>query len=87
MIGFSKISIEFVDKTKSINFCDKIQNKKGQKTKYKIGDIQIKQHFKDTYLGRMLDETMSEVLFVINKTNNKLKCFYGKNRFSTTTRR
>ena len=36
MIGFSKISIEFVDKTKSINFCDKIQNKKGQKTKYKI---------------------------------------------------
>ena len=32
----NKLSIEFVDKTKSINFCDKIQNKNGQKTKYKI---------------------------------------------------
>ena len=32
----NKLSIEFVDKTKSINFCDKIQNKEGQKTKYKI---------------------------------------------------
>ena len=56
-----------------------------RKLNIRYEDIQIKQHFKDTYLGCMLDETMSEVLFVINKTNNKLKSFYGKNRFSITT--
>ena len=46
--------------------------------------MNIKQHSKVTYLGSVLDETMSGepmALEVINKTNSKLKFLYRKNRF------
>ena len=67
-------------------FVTKFNIKKIRKLNIKCGGIQIKQHSKVKYLGRMQDETMSGetmVLSVINKINNKLKFLYRKNRFST----
>ena len=56
--------------------------------KYK--NIQIKQHSKVTYLGCILDETMSGesmVLKVTNKTNSRLKFLHRKNKILTPTLR
>ena len=56
--------------------------------KYK--NIQIKQHSKVTYLGCILDETMSGesmVLKVTNKANSRLKFLHRKNKFLTPTLR
>ena len=81
----NKLSIHFGDdKTKSILFATKFKIKKVRKLNIKYGDIQIKQHSKVTYLGCMLDETMSGetmALSVINKINNKLKFSIGKTDF------
>ena len=58
------------------------QNIRQLNIKYK--DINIKQHSEVTYLGCVLDETMSGepmALKVINKINGKLKFLYTKNRF------
>ena len=49
-------------------------------------DIQIKQHSKVTYLGCILDETLSGesmALKVINKINSRLKFLHRKNNFLT----
>ena len=81
----NKLSIHFgEDKTKSILFASKriVKNIRQLYITYK--DINIKQHLQVTYLGCMLDETMSGepmTLKVINKINGKLKFLYGKNRF------
>ena len=78
-----KLSIHFgEDKTKSVLFASKrrAENIRQLNTKYK----DIKQHSEVTYLGCVLDETMSRepmVLKVTNKINGKLKFFYRKNRF------
>ena len=48
--------------------------------------MQIKQHSKVTYLGCILDETMSGesmTLKVVNKINSRLKFLNGKNKFLT----
>ena len=48
--------------------------------------IEIMQYAKVTYLGCLLDKTMSGesmTLKTIKKTNQKLKCLYRKNRFLT----
>ena len=85
------LSIHFgEDKTKSIFFASKFNRKNIKKLHIKYGDIQIKQHFKVTYLGCLLDETMSGeamALNVINKINNKLKFLYHKNSFLTPAMR
>ena len=48
------------DKTKSILFAFKRKLKKVSKLNITYKNIQIKQHSKVTYLGCILDETMSE---------------------------
>ena len=49
------------DKTKSILFAFKRKLKKVPKLNITYKNIQIKQHSKVTYLGCILDETMSRV--------------------------
>ena len=87
----NKPSIHFgEDKTKSILFASKFENKNIKKLNIKYGDIQIKQHSKVKYLGCLMDETMSGeamALNVIYKINNKLKFLYRKNDFLTATLR
>ena len=80
----NKLSIRFgEDKTKSIFFASKFKRKNIKKLHIKYGDIQIKQHFKVTYLGCLLDETMSGEAMALNIINkiNKLKFLYHKNSF------
>ena len=63
------------DKTKSILFASKRKIKRFPKLKIKYENIQIKQHSKVTYLGCILDETMSGELMalkVIHIINSRL---------------
>ena len=57
-----------------------------KKLNIKYQDIEIKQHSQVTYLGCVMDETMSRepmALKVINRINRKLKFLYQKNSFLT----
>ena len=69
------LSIHFGDdKTKSILFASKRRAKNIRQLNIKYKDINIKQHSEVTYLGCVLDETMSGepmALKVINKINGK----------------
>ena len=81
----NKLSIHFgEDKTKSILFASKRRAKNIRQLDIKYNDINIKQHSEVTYLGCVLDLSMSGepmALKVINKINGKLKFLYRKNRF------
>ena len=81
----NKLTIHFgEDKTKSIIFASKLKSKKIKKLIIKCGDMQIKQHSKVKYLGRLLDETMpgeAMALNIVHKINNKVKFVYRKNSF------
>ena len=56
----NKLSIHFgEDKTKSILFASKRKIKKLQKLEIIYNNIRIKQHSRVTYLGCILEETMS----------------------------
>ena len=83
----NRLSIHFgEDKTKSILFASKRKIKNIPKLKINYKNIQIKQHSKVTYLGCILDETMSGesmALKVINKINSRLKFLDRKNKFLT----
>ena len=83
----NRLSIHFSEvKTKSILFASKRKIKKVPKLKINYKNIQIKQHSKVTYLGCILDETMSResmALKVINKINSRLKLLHRKNKFLT----
>ena len=83
----NRLSIHFgEDKTKSILFASKCKIKKVPKLKINYKNIQIKQHSTVTYLGCILDETMSGesmALKVINKINSRLKFLHRKNKFLT----
>ena len=83
----NKLSIHFSeDKTKSILFASHRKIKTIKKLNMKYQDIEIKQHSQMTYLGCVMDETMSGepmTLKVINKINGKLKFLYWKNSFLT----
>ena len=85
--GDNRLSIHFgEDKTKSILFASKRKVKKVPKLKVSYKRIQIKQHPKVTYLGCMLDETVSGesmALKVINKINSRLKFLHRKNKLLT----
>ena len=77
------------NKTKSILFASKRKIKKLPKLSFSYKNIKTKQHSKvrlKTYLGCILDETISGesiVLKVINKINSRLKFLHGKNKFLT----
>ena len=78
----NRLSIHFGDdKTKSILFASKRKIKRVPKLKINYKNIQIKQHSKVTYLGCILDETMSGesmALKVINKINSGLNFLHRK---------
>ena len=73
----NKLSIHFgEDKTKSILLASKWRAKNIHELIIKYKNINITQHLEVTYLGCMLDKTMSGkpmALKVINKINSKLK--------------
>ena len=83
----NRLSIHFGEgktKSKLLDFEYKIKMVPKLKISYK--NIQIKQHSKVTYLGYILDETMSGesmALKVINKINSRLKFLNRKNKFLT----
>ena len=83
----NKLSIHVgEDKTKCILFGSKLKLRNVEKLNIMYNGIEIKQYFKATYLGCLLDETMSGesmVLKTIKKINQKLKILYRKNRFLT----
>ena len=83
----NRLSIHFgEEKIKSILFASKRKIKKVPKLTISYKNIQIKQHSKVTYLGCILDETMSGEsmnLKVINKVNSRLKFLHRKNKFLT----
>ena len=83
----NKLNIHFrEDKTKSILFASKSKMKSARKLNIKYKNIKIKQHSQVTYLGCVLDETLSGesmALKALNKINEKLKFLYRKNKFLT----
>ena len=83
----NKLSIHLgEDKTKSILFASKRKLNKCNRLNIVCGSVEIKQHSKVSYLGCILDESLSGesmALNVINKINSKLKFLYRKNKFLT----
>ena len=74
------------EKTKCILFGSKLKLKNAEKLNIMYIVNEIKQYSKVTYLGCLLDETMSGesmALKTIEKINQKLKFLYRKNRFLT----
>ena len=78
----NRLSIHFgKDKTKSIIFLSKRKIKKFPKLNITCKNTPIKQHSKVTYLGCILDETVSGVSMavkVINKKNSRLTFLHRK---------
>ena len=75
-----------VPQGKSILFAGQRKIKTIKKLNIEYQDIEIKQHSQVTYLGCVMDETMSGeamALKVVNKINEKLKFLYRKNSFLT----
>ena len=83
----NKLSIHFgEDKTKSILFTSKSKIKKLQKLEIIYTNIQIKQLSRVTYLGCILEETVSGESMahkVISKVNARLKFLHRKNKYLT----
>ena len=83
----NKLSIHFgEDKTKSILFASKPKIRQLQKLEIKYNNIRIKQHSRVTYLGCILEETMSGesmVNKIISKVNARLKFLHRKNKYLT----
>ena len=81
----NKLSIHFgEDKTKSILFSSKHKVKSKSPLNIQYNGIKIKQYSKVTYLGCILDETLSGesmATHVINKINSRLKFLYRQNKF------
>ena len=84
----NKLSIHFGDdKTKSILFASKRRPKNICKLNIRHKEINIKQQAQATYLGCVLDESISGetmTLKIINKIKGKLKLLYKKNKFLTS---
>ena len=81
----NKLRIHFgEDKTKSILFSSKRKVKKASPLNIQYKDIKIKQYSKVTYLGCILDESLSGesmTTHVINKANSRLRFLYRQNKF------
>ena len=80
-----KLSIHFgEDKTKSILSSPSNKCKKFRKLNNSYGSLKIKQYSEVTYLGCILDESLSGVsiaLSVDSKMNTRLNLVYRKNKF------
>ena len=87
----NKLSINFrEDKTKSILFGRKRKLRKAGKLDITCQGIDIKQNSQVTYLGCILDETMSRepmTYKTIKKTNFRLNYLFRKKHFLTTSLR
>ena len=73
-------------KTKSILFTPKRKIKKLQNLEIIYNNIRIKQHYRVTYLGCILEETMygeSMANKVISNVNERLKFLHRKNKYLT----
>ena len=83
----SKLSVHFGDeKTKSILFGTKRQQKHQRDLELRYGDTEIKQHSMVTYLGCILDNNLSGESMatkVLSLVNNTLKFLYRKQKLST----
>ena len=83
-----KLSVHFRDdKTKSILFASKRRAKNMRKLNIRYKEINITQQVQVTYLGCVLDESISDermALKVVNKINGKLKFLFRKNNFLTS---
>ena len=82
----NKLSIHLgEDKTKSILFGTKLNIKRAEPLNIVYGsNVKIKQYTKVTYLGCILDESLSGesmALHVLNKINSRLRFLYRQNRF------
>ena len=81
----NKLSIYFgEDKTKSILFASKRKIKNLQKIEIIYNNIRIRYHSRVTYLGCILEETMSGESvghIVISRVNARLKLLHQKNKF------
>ena len=81
----NKLSIHLgEDKTKSILFGTKLNIKWAEPLNIVYGNIKIKQYTKVTYLGCILDESLSGesmALHVLHKINSRLRFLYRQNRF------
>ena len=81
----NKLSIHLgEDKTKCIPLSTKYRLHKVSSLDIKYGEIRIKQYHTMTYLGCLLDETLSGesmALKVTNKMNSRLRFLCRKNRF------
>ena len=81
----NKSSIHFgEDKTKSILFGPLNKCKKLRKLNISYGSLIIKQYSEVTYVGCILDESLSGesmALNVVSKINTRLKFLYRKNNF------
>ena len=81
----SKLSIHFgEDKTKSIIFASKRKVKKLQKLEITYDNIRKEQPSRVTYLGCILEETMSgesTANKVISRVNARLKFLHRKNKY------
>ena len=81
----NKLSIHFgEDKTKSILFAPLNKCKKLRKLNISYGSLKIKQYSEVTYLGCILDESLSGesmALNVVSKINTRLKLLHRKNKF------
>ena len=84
----NKLSIHFGDdKTKSILFASKRRAKNMRKLNIRYKEINVTQQVQVTYLGFVLDESVSGermALKVVNKINGKLKSLFRKNNFLTS---
>ena len=83
----NKLSIHFgQDKTKSILFASKSRKRKGNHININYRDIEIKQHSSVSYLGCVLDDTLSGesmALKILRKINSRLRFLYRKDKFLT----
>ena len=81
----NKLSIHFgEDKTKYILFASKRKIKKPQKLEIICDNIRITQHSRATYLGCLLEKTMSGESMankVVRKVNPRLKVLHWKNKY------
>ena len=72
------------DKTKSILFGTKLNIKRVEPLNIVYGNVKIKQYTKVTYLGCILDESLSGesmALHILNKINSRLRFLYRQSRF------
>ena len=81
----NKLSIHLgEDKTKSIVFGNKLNIKRAEPLNIVYVNVKIKQYTKVTYLGCILDESLSGesmVVHVLNEINSRLRFLYRQNRF------